>query len=104
MYGPQEDHEKLHFLGELRWMQHRVSDRWLVIGDFNLILHARDKRNDNLNRRMMGEFNDVVQSLELKELSLRGRKFTWSNDRTQTRIDRAFCSVAWDLMLPGVFL
>jgi hypothetical protein len=41
----------------------------------------------------MGAFQDVVRDLELKKLNLRGRKFTWSNDRTQTRIDRAFCSV-----------
>jgi hypothetical protein len=46
----------------------------------------------------------VVQELELKELNLRGSKFTWSNDRTQTRIDRASCLVDWDLMMPGVFL
>jgi hypothetical protein len=45
-----------------------------------------------------------MQDLELKELNVRGRKFTWSNDRNQTRIDRAFCSVSWDLLLPRVFL
>lgn len=104
VYGPQGDLDKLHFLGESHWLQHLVSDKWLLIGDFNMILQASDKSNDNLNRRLMGAFRDVIEDLSLKELSLRGRKFTWSNDRTQTRIDRAFCSVAWDLMLPGVYL
>jgi hypothetical protein len=85
-------------------MQHVVSDNWLIIGDFNLILQASDKSNSNLNRRLMGAFREVVRDLELKELNLRGRKFTWSNDRTQTRIDRAFCSIAWDLMMPNVYL
>jgi exonuclease III len=92
VYGPQEDNEKLMFLAELRWMQQLASDKWLIIGDFNLILQAVDKSNSNLNRRLIGEFRDVVQDLELKELNLRGRKFTWTNDRTHTRIDRAFCS------------
>lgn len=73
-------------------------------GRFQHDLQACDKSNDNLNMRLMGAFRDVVRDLELKELNLRGRKFTWSNDRTQTRIDRAFCSVEWDLMMPGVFL
>jgi exonuclease III len=72
VYGPQGDLDKLHFLGELRWMQHLVSDKWLLIGDFNMILQASDKSNDNLNRRLMGEFRDVVQDLNLKELNLRG--------------------------------
>lgn len=58
-----------------------------MIGDFNLILEARDKSNNNLNRRMMAAFRDAVQDLGLKELNLRGRKFTWSNDTTHTGID-----------------
>jgi hypothetical protein len=35
----------------------------------------------------MGDFRVVVRDLELKELSLRGRKFMWSDNQTQTRID-----------------
>jgi hypothetical protein len=52
----------------------------------------------------MGEFRETVRDLELKELNLRGRKFTLTNTRTHTRIDRVFCSVNWDLMLPDVYL
>ena len=104
VYGPQDDQTKLQFLGELRWIKYDVLDKWLIIGDFNMILHARDKSNDNLNRRLMGAFRDLVQDLQLKELNLRGRKFTWSNDRTHTRIDRAFCLSEWDLMKPNVYL
>ena len=81
-----------------------VGDKWLLIGDFNLILEADDKSNSNLNRRLMGEFRNTLNFLELKEFTLKGRKFTWSNDTTQTRIDRAFCSVEWDLMLPASML
>jgi hypothetical protein len=81
-----------------------MPDNWLLIGDFNMILQACDKNNSNLNRRLMGEFRSVVQDLDLKELNHKGRKFTWSNERTQTRIDRAFCSVSWDLMMPDVYL
>lgn len=62
---------------------------------------AADKTNDNLNRRLIGEFRSTLNFLEVMELNLRGRKFTWSNDVTQTRIDRAFCSLDWDVMLPA---
>ena len=91
-------------MGGLRWISHDVLDKWLLIGDFNMILHARDKSNLNLNRRLMGAFRDLIQDLQLKELNLRGRKFTWSNDRTHTRINRAFCTVNWDLMKPNMYL
>lgn len=93
VYGPQGDNEKLLFLQELRQIKQAVSDKWLVIGDFNMILSAEDKSNNNLNRRIMGAFRNMVNDLELKELQLKGRKFTWSNDVTQTRIDRAFCTI-----------
>ena len=104
VYGPQGDREKIEFLRELRDIKAVVGERWLLLGDFNLILHASDKSNDNLNRRMMGEFRSTINFLELKELSLRGRKYTWSNDTTQTRIDRAFCTTEWDLMMPASML
>jgi hypothetical protein len=104
VYGPQQDQAKLQFLGELRWLQHSVCDSWLIVGDFNMILTAADKSNPILNRRLMGAFREVVRDLSLKELNLRGRKFTWSNDHTQTRIDRAFCTTPWDLMFPDVQL
>lgn len=52
----------------------------------------------------MGQFRDVVRDLEIKELNLTGRKFTWSNDRTHTRIDRAFCTAESDITMPNVYL
>lgn len=84
VYGPQEDQVKLQFLQELRNIRNGIPEKWLVIGDFNLILQAQDKSNTNLIRRMMGEFRSVLDDLEMKELKLQGRRFTWSNDTTQT--------------------
>jgi hypothetical protein len=104
VYGPQLDNEKLQFLQELRNVRQLVSDNWLVVGDFNMILTAADKNNANLNRRLMGEFRSLVHDLELREISLKGRKFTWSNDSTQTRIDRAFCTTEWECMQPNSVL
>lgn len=104
VYAPQDDQAKLQFLGEIRWLQHSVTDNWLIIRDFNMILQASDKSNYNLNRRLMGAFKDVVRDLALKELNLRGRKFTWSNNHTQTRIYWAFWTAGWDLMMLDVYL
>jgi hypothetical protein len=32
VYGSQEDQAKLQFLGELRWLQQSVPDKWLLVG------------------------------------------------------------------------
>lgn len=79
MYGPQEDNGKILFLQELRYVRQAVSDKWLMDVDFNMILQATDKSNSNLNRRIMEEFRNPVQDLELPEICLKGRKFTWSS-------------------------
>ncbi|XP_010229472.1 uncharacterized protein LOC104581962 [Brachypodium distachyon] len=77
---------------------------WFIAGDFKLIVVPTDKNNDLINRRMMGKFRKLIRDLELKELYLNGRRYTWSNKRevaTLEKLDRAFSSevvkVAWDL-------
>ena len=100
VYGPQTDADKIQFLQQLTERRSLCPGPWLLLGDFNMILHAAEKNNDNLNRRMMARFRDFVNGRELKEIYLHGRQFTWSNGRavpTMTRIDRAFASIDWEL-------
>jgi hypothetical protein len=56
------------------------------MGDFNLILHAKDKNNHNLNRRLMGKFRRVVDDLMLNDILLNGRAFTWTNDKQNSAV------------------
>jgi hypothetical protein len=85
--------EKIAFLHELKSLQANLQDEWLVSGDFNLIYKAEDKNNSRLNRRLMGRFKAAIDRLELRELPLYERKFTWSSnpnsqaEMTMTRID-----------------
>lgn len=72
--------------------------RGVVVGDFNMIYQAADKSNDRLNLRAMRRFRRAIDALEISELYLHGRRYTWSNERhhpTLERIDRAFASVQW---------
>jgi endonuclease/exonuclease/phosphatase family metal-dependent hydrolase len=107
VYGPQSDADKLLFLQELRDLAAPDRERWLVVGDFNLIYQAADKNNTNLNRRLMGSFKATIDALHLKEIRLNGRRFTWSNGQdnpTLTRIDRFFCTPEWELLFPSCYL
>jgi hypothetical protein len=55
---------------------------------------------------MMLRFRKALNHLEVKEIPLRGRKYTWSNNQnllTMTKIDRAFMDVvneAWNKEVP----
>ena len=74
VYGPQSDADKLLFLQELKDLAAADRERWLIVGDFNLIYRATDKNNSNLNRRLMGSFRATIDALHLKELRLNGRE------------------------------
>jgi hypothetical protein len=67
-------------------------------GDFNLIYQAEDKSNARLHRGLMRRFRQTLDTLQLAELHLSDRRFTWSNERdvpTLERLDRAVASVDW---------
>ena len=107
VYGPQEDDEKVMFLQELRNIRALCNGAWLLGGDFNLIYQAADKNNANLDRAMMGRFRRFLDDMDLKEIPLLGRKYTWSNERrspTLVRLDRAFCCGDWDNIFPDAVL
>jgi hypothetical protein len=100
VYGPQLTEEKIVFLEELTVRRSLCPKPWVVAGDFNMILNASEKNNENLDRNMMRRFRAFVHEHELKDLYMHGQTYTWSNERervTLTRIDRVLVSVDWDL-------
>ncbi|WVZ75255.1 LOW QUALITY PROTEIN: hypothetical protein U9M48_023329 [Paspalum notatum var. saurae] len=40
------------------------------MGGFNMILHAEDKNNGRLHRKQMQRFRNLIEDLELHEISL----------------------------------
>jgi exonuclease III len=100
VYGPQEDADKVIFLQELRRIKNMVLQEWIMLGDFNLIKCLQDKSNSNVNLRMMGRFRRTIDELDLREIHLQGRRFTWSNERELTvhcKLDRVLVTQAWEL-------
>jgi exonuclease III len=110
VYGPQLEADKIAFLDELKGLKKSFQGEWLVAGDFNLIYKAEDKNNFRVNRGLMGHFKSVIDELELRELSLQGRKYTWTSapnsqgNSTMTRIGRVLCSTSWEELFPTAHL
>lgn len=81
MYGPHSEQDKAAFLDELRSIRQAHQDPWAVTGDLDDLL--------------------------LKEVDLHGRRFTWSNKRTNPTLvwlDRFFCTIFWDDLFPNCIL
>jgi hypothetical protein len=73
--------EKRNFIRELRRLKPPSQTRWLLLGDFNLIYKDQDKNNGRLNRRLMNQFRCALNHLEVKEIDLVGKHFTWSSNQ-----------------------
>jgi hypothetical protein len=62
------------------------------------VVQQQHKNNDRLNRRLMQRFRRTIDVLQIAELHLNGRLYTWSNERsrpTLERIDHVFATVPW---------
>jgi hypothetical protein len=88
VYVPSCEDRKDEFLAELNLLRSIRSEPWLLCGDFNWIYRAKDKNNDRLDRRRMGQFRHFLNESLLKEIHLQGHLFTWSNERSHTTLER----------------
>lgn len=101
VYGPQEDILKRDFLRELCNVSALTELPWIVLGDFNLHRSSDDTTGGSTNLGLSMEFNRVINTHNLMEVPLIGRKFTWSNKRpnpTFSKLDRTFLSSHWEGM------
>jgi hypothetical protein len=76
-----------------------------VAGDFNILRKPEEKSNNNFNPRWPFIFNAIIESLNLREIALSDRHFTWASRRenpTFEKLDRVLASVEWELKFPLV--
>lgn len=68
---------------------------WIIIGDFNAVRWLVDRTGDMRGLNLMCSFNDTITELEVEEVQLGNRYFTWSGSRLTPmlfKLDRCFIS------------
>lgn len=60
VYGPTRHHLKSAFLRHIRRIRPGPEDGWLILGDFNMIYHARDKNNSNVYLARIRRFRSTI--------------------------------------------
>jgi len=73
---------------------------WCVVGDFNAIRRKEERKSFvfvSYYNREINEFNNFIERLELLDIPMVGRKFTWykPNGFVKSRIDRVLVSKDW---------
>ncbi|RVW27734.1 hypothetical protein CK203_109966 [Vitis vinifera] len=73
--------------------------RGVFAGDFNAILSPEERSRGGSFNSDMRRFAEVIEELQLKDLTLFGGPFTWSgevNNQTMSRLDRFLVNEGWD--------
>ncbi|KAK9949449.1 hypothetical protein M0R45_004968 [Rubus argutus] len=73
-----------------------VTGPWMVFGDFNCVLGAHEKRGGRVpNFTSCYEFQNMCTTCNLIDIDTTGLSYTWSNRRTNVRLDRALGNFDW---------
>jgi exonuclease III len=99
VYGAAQDEKKPEFLSELVRNCDNENLPLLIGGDFNIMRRKEDKNNDNFNSRWPFMFNAIIESLDLREIIMSERQYTWASRRetpTFEKLDRILASVEWE--------
>ena len=105
VYGAAQPEFKEKFLTESVQACRKVSLPLLVGGDFNIIRNPSEKNNDNYDDRWSFLFSAIIDGLNLREIEMSGRKFTWANSKnvpTYEKLDRVLASTEWEQKFPLV--
>ena len=99
MYGPtsREEREILwEILGAIRGLW---EEPWCLGGDFNVIRFPEERNQVGRISVPMRRFSKVIDELELKDLLLKGGRFTWKwglNNQRRAKLDKYLVSGDWE--------
>jgi hypothetical protein len=103
VYSPAQDDQKSQFLTELVNMCSWEALPILIDGNFNIRRNLDKKNKDSYNSKWPFLFNVVIDGLNLRELEMLGRKYTWANaleNLTYDKLDRVLIATEWEQMFP----
>jgi len=95
--------QKSNFLSEVVRICSKEALPIIIGGDFNIIRRPDEKSNGNYNDRWPFMFNAVFDTLNLRELELSGRSFTWANhlqNQTFEKLDRILVCTDFESKYP----
>lgn len=104
VYGPNSAEDKLEFTTWLQNLNINQSKLWMILGDFNYIRGPDNRNKPGGDTNSMMTFNNIIINLDLVEIPLKGRSFTWSNQQESPlleKLDWIFTSSHWTTTFPG---
>jgi hypothetical protein len=105
VYVVTHDENKDTFLTELASFCSRCKDPYLKCGDFDIMRFFSEKNKRSNPNRFSDVFNNIIQVNGLRDMTIGGGKYTWSNNQvnpTLEKLDRVLMTREWELLFPTV--
>lgn len=84
--------EKSMLWNELEECRNKWDGKWIIGGDFNMTLRREERRGSSFSTSEASEFKEVMERLGMVDLLLSKKQWTWSNQKSKSKIDRFFIS------------
>ncbi|XVF48893.1 hypothetical protein PTKIN_Ptkin03bG0225100 [Pterospermum kingtungense] len=105
-YGFSERNRRRESWDLLRYLNERSSLSWCLIGDFNDLLNAEDKRErvEHSNWLFWG-IREVILEYDLNEIPIQGYLYTWewgkgTDNTVEEKLDRSLVNSCWLELFP----
>ena len=82
----------------------RLNAPFLVMGDFNEILKVEERFVNVSITKVMRDFGDWINNMNLEDLPIMGRKFTQRRGKSCSRLDRVLIGSIWSVKYPNLKL
>ena len=109
-YGQPETSKRGESWSLLEDLSHRSKLPWVCMGDFNEIMHAKEKSDGGARPEgQMRCFHETINRCSLRDMGYVGSDYTWSRRLgsrgwVRERLDRALVSTDWAGIFPRVKL
>ena len=107
IYGPCQGEQRDSFTSWLFDIDIPANKAWLLLGDFNYIRSPDNRNKPGGNIQDMFTFNDFIHEQRLTELSIKGRKYTWSNMQQNPLLEQIewfFMTLNWTSSFPNTMV
>ena len=96
--------DRLQLWDEIRTLKEYLSSPLLIIGDFNEVLSIEERKGGLICHSSMEDFAALVQDLNVIDVPLVGRKYTWVRGKSCSKLDRMLVEHAWLEEFPDLTL
>jgi hypothetical protein len=100
---------RLDLWNHLIGLKRDVDGPWLLMGDFNDIIHPSEQRGDNFSQSKAAALLNVMDSCNLVEVTSTGGNFTWNipcsgNRMVYRKLGRALTDVPCRMTFPNAYV